>query len=68
MARQSPPPGGHPEDALMVTAELIDLETVCAIHVAPWWLDHAWELLPVGLVIALASYGFGYWFGGRCPR
>ncbi len=52
----------------MVTAELIDLETVCAIHVAPWWLDHAWELLPVGLVIALASYGFGYWFGWRCPR
>ena len=28
----------------MVTAELIDLETVCAIHVAPWWLDHAWEV------------------------
>ena len=68
MARQSPPPGGHAEGAMMATAELIDLQTVCAIHVAPWWADHGWELLPAGLAIALAAYGFGYWWRGRCPR
>ena len=49
----------------MVTAELIDLNTVCAIHVAPWWQDHAWDLWPIGLVIGLACYAFGWWRRGR---
>ena len=53
---------------MMVTAELIDLGTVCALHVNPWWQDHGLELIPAGLAIALAAYGFGFWWRGRCPR
>lgn len=49
----------------MVTAELIDLGTVCALHVNPWWQDHAPELVVTSLIIGLACYGFGFWWRGR---
>ena len=49
----------------MVTAELIDLEAVCAIHVFPWWQDHATDLVIFGLVVGLTCYGFGFWWRGR---
>lgn len=49
----------------MVTAELIDLDVVCAIHVNPWWADHGWQLLPVVLATGLSCYSFGFWWRGR---
>ena len=52
----------------MVTAELIDLEVVCALHANPWWQDHGWQVLPVVLATGLACYAFGWWLRGRCPR